>query len=216
MGATGQGATGATGIQGPQGPQGPQGNTGATGASGLTGNAGSPLDELLTEAEALTAEGQHDEALNVYQEILTQDPVHAKAMGGALKAYLALGHEDAAREVLKDLPDQLKNAPEVASVRTTLELKDATSVNAGQITELEAKVATDPKNMDARLELAMARYGADNREGAVDDLLEMIRRDREWNEQAARKQLVKFMEAFGPTDPLTSSARRRLSSILFS
>ena len=182
----------------------------------LTGNAGSPLDELLTEADALAAEGQHDEALNVYQEILTQDPVHAKAMGGALKAYLALGHEDAAREVLKDLPDQLKNAPEVASVRTTLELKDATSVNAGQITELEAKVATDPKNMDARLELAMARYGADNREGAVDDLLEMIRRDREWNEQAARKQLVKFMEAFGPTDPLTSSARRRLSSILFS
>ncbi len=181
----------------------------------LTGG-GSPLDELVTEAEAMSAEGQHEEALNVYQEILAQDPEHAKAMGGALKTYLALGHEDAAREVLKNLPEPLLNAPEVASVRTTLELKDATAQNVGQTAELEAKVAADPKNMDARLELAMARYGAGNREAAVDDLLEMIRMDREWNEQAARKQLVKFIEAFGPTDPLTSSARRRLSSILFS
>jgi putative thioredoxin len=102
-------------------------------------------------------------------------------------------------------------------VRTTLELKDsAAGADAGKIGELEAKVAANPKDMDARLELAMARYGAGKREAAVDDLLEMIRLDRTWNEQAARKQLVKLFEAFGPTDPLTSQGRRRLSSILFS
>ena len=127
--------------------------------------------------------------------------------------------EDQARAVLANLPDDVKKSPEIAAVITTLELKDATGGNGadtGKLAELEAKVAAEPKNMDARLELAMARYGAGNREAAVDDLLEMVRLDRAWNEEAARKQLVKLMEAFGPTDPLTSSARRRLSSILFS
>ena len=182
----------------------------------LTGGAGSPIDEALAEAERLATEGQHDEAMAVYQEVLAKDPENAKAIGGALRCYLALGHDDEARAVLAQLPDTLKNATEIVSVRTTLELKDATAANAGQMGPLEAKVAAEPKNMDARLELAMARYGAGQREAAVDDLLEMIRMDLAWNEQAARKQLVKLMEAFGPTDPLTSSARRRLSSILFS
>ncbi len=184
----------------------------------LTGNAGSPLDEALAEADALAAEGHHAEALAVYQEVLNEDPVNVKALGGALRAYLALGHEDQARDLLTDLPDDIKKAPEIASIITTLELKDAVGevVDTSKVTELAAKVVAEPKNMDARLELAMARYAAGEREAAVDDLLEMIRMDLAWNEQAARKQLVKLMEAFGPTDPLTSSARRRLSSILFS
>jgi putative thioredoxin len=183
----------------------------------LTG-AGSPVDDIVAEADALVEQGQAEEALGAYQEVLAQDPTHVKAIAGALKCYLALGHEDEAREVLERLPEKIKNAAEIASVRTTLELKDATSdgADAGKIAELEAKVAGNPKDMDTRLELAMAHYGANAREKAVDGLLEMVRIDRNWNEQAARKQLVKFMEAFGPTDPLTSQARRRLSSILFS
>lgn len=184
----------------------------------LTGNAGSPLDEALAEADAFAAEGANEEALAIYQEVLGEDPVNVKALAGALRIYLALGHEDQAREVLATLPDEIKKAPEIAAIVTTLELKDATAASGDdtKITELEAKIAAEPKNMDARLELAMARYGAGKREEAVDDLLEMVRLDRAWNEEAARKQLVKFMEAFGPTDPLTSSVRRRLSSILFS
>jgi putative thioredoxin len=182
----------------------------------LTGGGGSPLDDLIVEADALAAEGSTEDALNIYQEILSQDPEHVKATAGVLKGYLALGHEDEARAVLEQLPDQLKNAPEIAAVRTTLELKAATGESAGNLAALEAKVAAEPKNMDARLELAMAYYGAGKREAAVDGLLEMIRMDRAWNDQAARKQLVKLLEAFGPTDPLTSQGRRRLSSILFS
>jgi len=183
----------------------------------LTGGGGSPLDEALAEAEALAGEGNAEEALIVYQEVLGQDPANVKAIGGALRSLLTLGREDEAREVLGRLPEQIKSSPEVAAVRTTLELKDTTSnTDAGKIGELEAKVAANPKDMDARLELAMARYGAGKREAAVDDLLEMIRMDRRWNEEAARKQLVKLFEAFGPTDPLTAQGRRRLSSILFS
>jgi putative thioredoxin len=184
----------------------------------LTGGAGSPLDEMLAEADALAAEGHAEDALAVYQEVLAQDPVNGKAVAGALRAYLALGHDDEARAVIARLPEQLKAMPEIAAVRTTLELKDATADNAdaGKIADLEARIAAEPKNMDARLELAMARYGAGQREAAVDALLEMIRMDRAWNDQAARKQLVKLFEAFGPTDPLTAQGRRRLSSILFS
>ncbi|TAK99514.1 MAG: thioredoxin [Rhodospirillaceae bacterium] len=184
----------------------------------LTGGGGSPLDEILAEADALVAEGQAETAMSVYQEVLAQDPVNVKAIAGALKCYLALGQDDEAREVLGRLPDKIKDAAEIASVRTTLELKAATadSGDAGKIAELEAKVAAEPKNMDARLELAMAYYGANDREKALDGLLEMVRLDRAWNDQAARKQLVKLLEAFGPTDPLTTQGRRRLSSILFS
>jgi putative thioredoxin len=185
----------------------------------LTGGGGSPLDELLAEADALLAEQQAEAAMGAYQEVLAQDPTNVKAIGGALKCYLAMGQEDEAREVLARLPDKIKDAQDIASVRTALELKDATAgegADPGKIAELEAKIAADAKDMDARLELAMAHYGAGAREQAVDTLLDMIRIDRKWNEEAARKQLVKFMEAFGPTDPLTTQARRRLSSILFS
>ena len=141
-----------------------------------------------------------------------------------LRTYLALGQEDeAARDVLANLPDQVRSRTgDRVGVRTTLELKDQRppmprECGGSDITALEAKVAADPKNISRRASIfAMARFGADNKEQAVDNLLDMVRRDRNWNEQAARKQLVKFFEAFGPADPLTISARKRLSSILFS
>jgi putative thioredoxin len=184
----------------------------------LTGGGGSPVDEALAEAEAQAKEGQHEEALMIFQEILAQDPVHVKALGGALRAYVALGQDDMARDVIAKLPAQIKNAPEIQGVQSALDLKAATADtgDAAAVAALEAKVAADPKDMQARLDLAMARFGAGAREQAVDDLLTMVKADRAWNEQAARKQLVKFFEAFGPTDPLTLSGRRRLSAILFS
>jgi putative thioredoxin len=184
----------------------------------LTGGGGSPLDEALAEADALAKDGQNEEALMIYQEVLAQDPVHVKALAGALRAYVALGQDDTAREVMGRLPAQIKNAPDIQGVQAALDLKAATA-NTGDAAEraaLEAKVAADPKDMQARLDLAMARFGAGEREKAVEDLLAMVKADRAWNEQAARKQLVKFFEAFGPADPLTVSGRRRLSAILFS
>jgi putative thioredoxin len=184
----------------------------------LTGGGGSPLDEALAEADAFAAEGNHDDALAIYKEILAQDPAHVKALAGALKAYLALGQDDLARQVLASLPDAMKTAPDVASVQAALDLKDQSAqvADGAGLQDLEAKVAADPKDMQAKLDLAVARYGADAREQAMDDLLAMIRADRKWNEEAARKQLVKFFEALGPADPLTVQGRRKLSSILFS
>lgn len=183
----------------------------------LTGGGGSPIDEALSEAEAMLTAGEKDDALALYQEVLDQDPANVKALGGVMRTYLALGQEQVARDLLAKLPEQVKNAPEIASVRATLELQDqAANSNAAEIQGLEAKVAADPKDMQARLDLAMARFAAGDKPQAIDDLLEMVRKDRKWNEEAARKQLVKFFEAFGPADPLTREGRRKLSAILFS
>ncbi len=183
----------------------------------LTGGGGSPLDEALLEAEAFATEGNHEDALAVYKEILAQDPSHVKALAGALRAYLATGQDDIAKQVLDNLPDAMKTAPDIVGVQAALDLK-AQSAQVGdgaELAALEAKIAADPKDMQSRLDLAVARYGHGQREQAMDDLLEMVRKDRKWNEEAARKQLVKFFEALGPADPLTVQGRRKLSSILF-
>ncbi len=183
----------------------------------LTGGGGSPIDEALSEAEAMLQAGEKDDALALYQEVLDQDAANVKALAGAMRTYLALGQEQAARDLLAKLPDQVKNAAEISSVRATLELQDqAAHSGASEIQGLEAKVAADPKDMQARLDLAMARFGAGDKQQAIDDLLEMVRKDRKWNDEAARKQLVKFFEAFGPADPMTRDGRRKLSAILFS
>ena len=140
-----------------------------------------------------------------------------KALAGALRCYIALGQDGLARDLIEKLPAQIKNSPDIQGVQAALDLKAATAnTNTAELDALVAKVAADPKDMQARLDLAMARFGAGDRETAVADLLAMVKADRAWNEQAARKQLVKFFDAFGPTDPLTSSGRRRLSAILFS
>jgi putative thioredoxin len=184
----------------------------------LTGGGGSPIDEALSEAEALATAGDNEEALAIYQEILAQDPVHVKALAGALRCYIALDQTDTAHDVLNRLPDKIKNSPEISGVRAALDVKAATTGtgDASVVAGLEAKVAADPKDMQARFDLAMARYGAGAREQALEDLLDMVRRDRKWNDDGARKQLVQFFEALGPADPLTIQGRRRLSSILFS
>lgn len=181
----------------------------------LVGEGGNPIDEALAEAAEFLKQNQPETALEIYQEILAQDPVHAKAMAGALKCYMAMGQEDAAREALAGLPEDLAKDPDIAGVRTALELKEQSSAASGEVQALAAKVAADPKDHQARLDLALARFGAGDKEGAMNELLESIRIDRKWNDEAARKQLVKFFEAFGPMDPLTVQGRRKLSSILF-
>ena len=183
----------------------------------LTGGGGSPVDEALAETELLMKDGEFDEALRVYQEILSQDPAHVKALTGALRCYMGLGQDDLARELIEKLPAPIKTTSDIQGVLAALDLKAATAnTGSAEVAQLETKLAADPKDMQVRLDLAMARFGAGNREAAVDDLLAMVKADRAWNEQAARKQLVKFFEAFGPADPLTASGRRRLSAILFS
>lgn len=117
--------------------------------------------------------------------------------------------------MLDGAPPELAKAPELAAVRSALDLAEQ-SAAAGPVPELMDRIARNPDDHQTRFDLAMALYAGNKRDAAVEELLEIVRRDREWNDQQARKQLVKFFEAFGPTDKLTVMARRKLSSILFS
>jgi len=177
---------------------------------------GPGLTELLAEAQTLLGEGQAEMALGLYQQILTQDENNMPAMAGTLRALVRLGHADSARQMLDSLSDEQRANSEIAAAKTALELAEKTAGQAGATAGLRAKLAANENDHQARFDLAMALVGEGANEQAVDELLELYRRDRKWNEEAARKQLVTLFEAFGHTDPLTVDARKRLSTLMFS
>lgn len=181
----------------------------------LGGDASSPVAEALEQAEGLMAAGDVRSAGGLYAQILNHEPDNTKAIAGYLRALLALDQVAEAAAMAEDLPDEVKRNKDVAAAIAALELA-GNSADSAELAAMRAAVEADPTDHQARIDLALALYGANDREGAVDQLLESIRLNREWNEGAARKQLLKFFEAFGHTDPLTIDARRRLSSILFS
>jgi putative thioredoxin len=183
----------------------------------LGGEAGpSPVDEALEMAKEALAEGDSGTAANIYAQILQREPENFDAIAGLARAYIAEKQAAKAREVLARAPAGAEKHPEIAAAKAALELAEAGEKASGEVDALRQRLASNPKDNDARLELATALFASGERQEAVDELLELVRRDRAWNEDAARKQLVKFFEAMGPTDPLTIGARRRLSSILFS
>jgi putative thioredoxin len=128
----------------------------------------------------------------------------------------ARGELDKAQEVLARVPKENANHADITAARSALELAEQAQKAMGDASGLKGRLEQNPDDHEARLELATALFGSGEREAAVEELLTLFRRDRKWNEEAARKQLVKFFEAMGPTDPLTLSARRRLSSLMFS
>jgi len=176
----------------------------------------SPIDEALEHAEAALKEGDHEAASAIFAQILEHEPDNVKALGGIARCCIAVGELDQAKHFLAQVPAAQANDPAIAGARAQLELAEAGQKSAGQSQELRARVDANPKDFEARFALAQALFAGGDREGGVDQLLEIIRLNRAWNEEAARKELVKFFEAMGPTDPLTLSARRRLSSLLFS
>ncbi|TWS95923.1 thioredoxin [Reyranella sp. CPCC 100927] len=176
---------------------------------------GDQLAELLEHAKAALEGGDVSLAARVYGEILQQEPENPTAVAGMAKCYLASGDAERAKALLASLPPAVANNAEIAAVRSAIELAEQAE-QAGPVGELEAKVAANPKDHEARLELATALYAADNKEAAVDHLLQSIKIDRKWNEEAARKQLLKYFEALGFNDPISVDGRKRLSSILFS
>jgi putative thioredoxin len=184
-------------------------------AGGAGGEEAGGLEEALDAARQALDEGDAETAAGIYSEILQAEPANGPAFAGLARALIALDRAADARRMLDQVPAELAKDKDVAAVRTALELVEQ-SQQAGPIPELMERVAHAPDDHQARFDLAMALFAQDKREAAVDQLLDIVRRDREWNEQAARKQLVKFFEAFGPTDKLTVGGRRRLSSILFS
>ena len=175
-------------------------------------------DELLAQASNLFDEGNYKESLEIFDRIFIEDRTNIKALEGLLRSNISLGQDDVAKKIIKELPKEALVKSEIASVVTALELKEDTSSNITQeeIDSLLKLKSEEPENLEVLFDLSMAYYGSDNLSEAVDTMLEIIKLDRGWNEDAARKQLVKFFEAIGPTSPITVQGRKKLSSILFS
>ncbi|MGY0792596.1 tetratricopeptide repeat protein [Azospirillum argentinense] len=184
------------------------------GAAG--GGEGDILEEALAQAKEALEAGDTQTASEIYGEILQADPenLNAVAYAGLVRCLIVNDELARAKQMLDKVPEQIAKDKEIAAARSALEVAEQ-AANAGPIPELTEKVARNEDDHEARFDLALALFAAGRREAAVDELLELVRRDRAWNDEAARKQLVKFFEAFGPTDPLTVQSRRRLSSILF-
>jgi putative thioredoxin len=182
----------------------------------LSGAAGpSPIDEALTMAKEALADGDLATAGNIYEQVLQHAPGNVEAIAGLVRCAVIAKDFAKAHTLLDGVPPADAGNPEIAAARAALDLAEAGEKASGAVGELRARIARDANDHDARFDLAGALFAAGERETAVDELLEIIKRQREWNEQAARKQLVKFFEAMGPADPLTLTARRRLSSLLF-
>jgi putative thioredoxin len=175
----------------------------------------SPVEEAVEMAKEAVADGDHGRAATIFTQVLEHEPDNVDAIAGLARAYIARNDFERAKQTLDRAPKESAGHAEIAAARASLELAEAGGKAKGALGELKARVQRDPKDFEARYELASALFAAGEREAGVDELLEIIRRNRAWNEEAARKQLLKFFEAMGPTDPLTVAARKRLSSILF-
>jgi putative thioredoxin len=170
--------------------------------------------DLLKAADAALAAGDVAGAADLYGQILAEDAANVPALAGLARAYVATGALAEAKETLALVPEAKRNDSAVAAARAALELAEQAK-SVGPINELEQKVNANPLDHQARFDLAVAMNGKNRRQEAADHLIEIVRRDRKWNEDGARKQLVQFFEAWGPTDEATVSGRKRLSSILF-
>lgn len=178
----------------------------------LAGDGG--LAEALEAAEAMLAEGAAVDAAETFAAILGEEPENPAAFGGLVRSYLALEELDRAKGLLEAVPAAIANAKEVEAARAQIALMEQ-AAQAGPVNDLRAAVEADPANPQARFDLALALHAAGQIEAAVDELLELFRRDRDWNEGAAKAQLLTIFDALKPQDPIVLKGRRRLSSMIF-
>ena len=171
--------------------------------------------DLLKSADDALAKGDAAGAADLYAKVLAQDGGNLAALGGLARSYVRTGALDQAKQTLALVPEAKRNDPAIAAARAALEVSEQAQA-VGPIADLEQKVAANPLDHQARFDLAIALNAKGRRQDAVDNLIEIVRRDRKWNDDGARKQLVQFFEAWGPTDEATVNGRKRLSSILFS
>jgi len=175
---------------------------------------GGEAQDLLKAADAALAEGDAAGAAAMYSELLAEEGDNVPALAGLARCYVETGALDQAKQTLAMIPEAKQNDGAVAAARAALELAEQ-SQNVGPVNELEQKVAANPLDHQARFDLALALNGQGQRAEALDHLIAIVKRDRKWNDDGARKQLVQFFEAWGPADEATIEGRRRLSSILF-
>jgi putative thioredoxin len=179
------------------------------------GKISSEEKDLLKEADAALAGGNAAEAANLYGQLLKEDSGNIPALAGLARCYVATGNLEQAKKTLEMVPEAKRNEAPIAAARAALDVAEQAK-SVGPIDELQKKVADNPLDHQARFDLATALNAKGKRTEAADHLLAIVKRDRKWNEDGARKQLVQFFEAWGANDPATLEGRKRLSSILFS
>jgi putative thioredoxin len=175
---------------------------------------GGEEQELLKEADAALVAGDPAGAAELYSHVLADDPANVHALAGLARANVETGNIEQAKQILAQVPEAKRNETAVAAARAAVEVAEQ-AAHLGPVAELEKRVAASPLDHQARFDLAVALNAGNRRLEALDHLIDIVRRDRKWNDDGARKQLVQFFEAWGPTDEATVAGRRRLSSILF-
>ncbi|MEG9861743.1 MAG: thioredoxin [Parvularculales bacterium] len=174
-----------------------------------------PAEALIEAAGAALQQEDLAAAAQAYGQALQQEPENPAAIGGLAQCYLAMGDNEGARKTLDMAPEALASHPDIAAARAAAALAEK-SGDLGESSALEARIADNPDDFGARHDIALILGGAGRKEEAAQHLLHIIERNRNWNDEAARKQLLEFFDAWGPTDPATVDGRRKLSSILFS
>lgn len=184
----------------------------AAGGAGVT--EAESLDEAMDAADAMLAEGAIGDAAQTYAAVMEEKPENARAIAGLARAYAIAGQTDQAKATLDAAPASVATHEMLNAVRAQIELAEQAEA-LGDTSDLEAKLAADPDDHQARFDLATAQFAGGQAEAAVDTLLELFRRDRDWNDAAAKTQLFKIFEGLGAKDPLAQTGRRKLSSMIF-
>lgn len=181
----------------------------------LAGPIDDGTEEAVAAAEAALAEGDFETAIDIFAAILEQDPEHVVAAGGLVRAFAASGDLESARGIFEQIPASAQKDKAVIAAHAALDLAEQAGA-IGDLAELQQRLAANPDDHQARFDLAIALNGKGKRAEAAEELLTIIKRDRTWNEDGARKQLLQFFDAWSLMDPVTLSARRKLSGLLFS
>jgi len=180
-----------------------------------TGGSGPDIDAMIEAANTLLETQDYDVAMAQYHEIMAADPESPDGLAGMIRCMVGMKDIDGAREIVDQLDDEFRSKPSMVIAIEALELSEKAAGAAGGLTEAQAAVDANPNDLAARQDLAMALFAVGEQAASMDQLLESIRIDRSWNEEAARTQLLEFFKTLGPANPDVMRARRRLSTILF-
>jgi putative thioredoxin len=171
------------------------------------------IEPLIAMGEQVLADGDAERAVGIFRQIRDMAPENAEVIAGLVRALVSAGEREEAKSILDSLSEDLAKRPEIARAKAALEV--ASAAPAADTRALEQRIAANPDDLEARFELASAKMAAGDREAAADALLEIVGRDRDWNEGAARQRFLQLLEAQGLEDPWSSAQRRRLSAVLF-
>ena len=174
------------------------------------------ISALLEAGDAALSQGDGAAAMEAFQQALASLPESFEALVGMIKSMAALGDVEGAQEIINALDDDQLEKPLMREAIAAVELASKAGEASGEVSDLQAAIAADENNLQAHHDLAIALFAAGDKEGAMDALLQSLKKDRDFNEGAAQKQLLEFFDAIGPADPLVIKARRKLSSYLFS